>query len=316
MDNNIKSPWPGPAGMIPVTSGRADDANVYNRSYLDSIHVEMRVIDAVEPSLKTIIFGEEFDSPIMMPAFSHLNKVLKNGKKPMLEYAKAARDLHTVNWVGMEPDEEYAEIAAEGARTVRIIKPFADHGMILEQIRFAIEHGAIAVGVDIDHVPGTNGRYDIVDGLPLGPVLLSDLKEYVKAAGNTPFIAKGVLSVQDALKCKDAGCAGIVISHHHGRIPFGVAPLMVLPKIKVALAGSGISLFVDCGIDTGFDGYKGLALGADAVSVGRGILKPLLQEGAEGVRETIGKMNEQLSELMMDTCVKDTRSFDASVLYL
>lgn len=316
MDNNIKSPWPGPAGMIPVTSGRADDANVYNRSYLDSIHVEMRVIDAVEPSLKTIIFGEEFDSPIMMPAFSHLNKVLKNGKKPMLEYAKAARDLHTVNWVGMEPDEEYAEIAAEGARTVRIIKPFADHEMILDQIRFAIEHGAIAVGVDIDHVPGTNGRYDIVDGLPLGPVLLSDLKEYVKAAGNTPFIAKGVLSVQDALKCKDAGCAGIVISHHHGRIPFGVAPLMVLPKIKAALAGSGISLFVDCGIDTGYDAYKALALGADAVSVGRGILKPLLQEGAEGVRETIGKMNEQLSELMMYTCVKDTRSFDASVLYL
>lgn len=316
MDNNIKSPWPGPAGMIPVTSGRADDANVYNRSYLDSIHVEMRVIDAVEPSLKTIIFGEEFDSPIMMPAFSHLNKVLKNGKKPMLEYAKAARDLRTVNWVGMEPDKEYAEIAAEGARTVRIIKPFADHEMILDQIRFAIEHGAIAVGVDIDHVPGTNGRYDIVDGLPLGPVLLSDLKEYVKAAGNTPFIAKGVLSVQDALKCKDAGCAGIVISHHHGRIPFGVAPLMVLPKIKAALAGSGISLFVDCGIDTGYDAYKALALGADAVSVGRGILKPLLQEGAEGVRETVGKMNEQLSELMMYTCVKDTRSFDASVLYL
>ncbi len=316
MDNNIKSPWPGPAGMIPVTSGRADDANVYNRSYLDSIHVEMRVIDAVEPSLKTIIFGEEFDSPIMMPAFSHLNKVLKNGKKPMLEYAKAARDLHTVNWVGMEPDEEYAEIAAEGARTVRIIKPFADHEMILDQIRFAIEHGAIAVGVDIDHVPGTNGRYDIVDGLPLGPVLLSNLKEYVKAAGNTPFIAKGVLSMQDALKCKDAGCAGIVISHHHGRIPFGIAPLMVLPKIKAALASSGISLFVDCGIDTGYDAYKALALGADAVSVGRGILKPLLQEGAEGVRETIGKMNEQLSELMMYTCVKDTRSFDASVLYL
>lgn len=316
MDNNIKSPWPGPAGMIPVTSGRADDANVYNRSYLDSIHVEMRVIDAVEPSLKTIIFGEEFDSPIMMPAFSHLNKVLKNGKKPMLEYAKAARDLRTVNWVGMESDEEYAEIAAEGARTVRIIKPFADHEMILDQIRFAIEHSAIAVGVDIDHVPGTNGRYDIVDGLPLGPVLLSDLKEYVKAAGNTPFIAKGVLSVQDALKCKDAGCAGIVISHHHGRIPFGIAPLMVLPEIKAALAGSGISLFVDCGIDTGYDAYKALALGADAVSVGRGILKPLLQEGAEGVRETVGKMNEQLSELMMYTCVKDTRSFDASVLYL
>ena len=59
----------------------------------------------------------------------------------------------------------------------------------------------------------------------------------MKAAGNVPFVAKGVLSVQDAMKCKEAGCAGIVISHHHGRIPFGIAPLMVLPKIKANLAG-------------------------------------------------------------------------------
>lgn len=316
MNDNVQSPWPGPAGLIPVTSGRADDANVFNRSYLDAIHVEMRVIDAVEPSLKTTIFGEEFASPIMMPAFSHLNKVGKDGRKPMQEYARAAKELNTLNWVGMEPDEEYAEIAAEGARTVRIIKPFADHSIILNQIRFAIEQGTIAVGVDIDHVPGTDGKYDVVDGIPLGPVMLSDLKAFVKAAGTVPFVAKGVLSVQDAVKCKEAGCQAIVVSHHHGRIPFGIAPLMVLPRIKEALKGSGISIFVDCGIDSGYDAYKALALGADAVAVGRGILKPLLQQGSTGVKEKIQKMNEQLSELMMYTCVKDTRSFDASVLYL
>ena len=316
MNDNVQSPWPGPAGLIPVTSGRADDANVFNRSYLDSIHVEMRVIDAVEPSLKTTIFGEEFASPIMMPAFSHLNKVGKDGRKPMQEYARAAKELNTLNWVGMEPDEEYAEIAVEGARTVRIIKPFADHSIILNQIRFAIEQGAIAVGVDIDHVPGTDGKYDVVDGIPLGPVMLSDLKAFVKAAGIVPFVAKGVLSVQDAVKCKEAGCQAIIVSHHHGRIPFGIAPLMVLPRIKEALKGSGISIFVDCGIDSGYDAYKALALGADAVAVGRGILKPLLQQGSTGVKEKIQKMNEQLSELMMYTCVKDTRSFDASVLYL
>ena len=47
------SPWPGPAGLIPVTSGKADDANLHNRSYLDRIHLEMRVIDSVEPDLRT-----------------------------------------------------------------------------------------------------------------------------------------------------------------------------------------------------------------------------------------------------------------------
>lgn len=69
MEEKIKSPWPGPEGLIPVTSGRADDANIINRRYLDSMMVEMRVIGAVEPNLETEIFGRKFSSPIMMPAF-------------------------------------------------------------------------------------------------------------------------------------------------------------------------------------------------------------------------------------------------------
>ena len=315
MNDEIKSPWPGPKGLIPVTSGRADDANVYNRNYLDSIHLEMRVINSVEPDLSVSIFGEKYSSPIMTPAFSHLNKVGADGKRPMVQYAEAAAQMQVLNWVGMEPDSDFKEILESGAKTVRIIKPFADHSEIIKQMEFAKAHGAVAVGVDVDHIAGTNGKYDVVDGIPMGPVLLEDLKTYVKAAG-LPFIAKGILSVQDALLAKEAGCAGIVVSHHHGRIPFGIAPAQILPKIRQTLDGSGITIFADCGVDTGYDAYKLLALGADAVSVGRGILAPLLKEGRDGVVNKITKMNEELSELMMYTGVKDTKSFDPSVLYL
>ena len=52
-----KSPWPWPKELIPVTSGKAEDANVYNRNFLDNIHIEMRVIDSLEPDLTTKIFG-------------------------------------------------------------------------------------------------------------------------------------------------------------------------------------------------------------------------------------------------------------------
>lgn len=315
MNDEIKSPWPGPKGLIPVTSGRADDANVYNRNYLDSIHLEMRVINSVEPDLSVSIFGEKYSSPIMTPAFSHLNKVGADGKRPMVQYAEAAAQMQVLNWVGMEPDSDFKEILESGAKTVRIIKPFADHSEIIKQMEFAKAHGAVAVGVDVDHIAGTNGKYDVVDGIPMGPVLLEDLKTYVKAAG-LPFIAKGILSVQDALLAKEAGCAGIVVSHHHGRIPFGIAPAQILPKIRQTLEGSGITIFADCGVDTGYDAYKLLALGADAVSVGRGILTPLLKEGRDGVVNKMTKMNEELSELMMYTGVKDTKSFDPSVLYL
>ena len=314
MENKKNNPWPGPEGLIPVTSGKADDANVINRRYLDSLLVEMRVIDSVKPCLTTRIFGREFSSPIMMPAFSHLNKVGKNGRKPMEEYALAAKQLRLLNWVGMEPDGEYAGIAAVDAPTVRIIKPFADHDIILEQIDFAVKHGAIAVGVDIDHIANKDGGYDVVDGHPLGPVMLADLKDYVKAA-RVPFVAKGVLSVNDALKARDAGCKAVLVSHHHGRIPFGIPPTAVLPRIKDALQGSGMMIFCDCGIDTGYDAYKALALGADAVAVGRGILAPLLKEGTEGVVRKIRQMNEQLSELMLYTGIKDTDSFDSSIIH-
>lgn len=69
MDNQVKQQWPGPTGLIPVTSGKAEDANIHNRNFLDHILVEMRVIDATEPDLTTEIFGQKFNSPTIMAAF-------------------------------------------------------------------------------------------------------------------------------------------------------------------------------------------------------------------------------------------------------
>lgn len=77
-----------------------------------------------------------------------------------------------------------------------------------------------------------------------------------------------------------------------------------------------MTIFVDCSMDTGYDAYKALALGADAVSVGRGILAPLLKEGKDGVVNKVKRMNEELSELMLYTGINDTKSFDPSVLYI
>ena len=307
--------WPGPPGLIPVTDGSAKDANVIARNYLDAITVEMRIVDAVEADLSCEIFGRRFSSPIMTPAFSHLNKVGKDGKKPMVEYALAAREMDVLNWVGMEPDEEFGEILETGAPSVRIIKPFKDHDRVLSEMEYAVQHGAFAVGMDIDHVFGANGKYDVVDGIELGPVTKEDLTAYVKNAG-VPFIAKGVLSVSDALKCAEAGVSGIFVSHHHGRIPYGIPPVQVLPEIRKALEGSGIAIFCDCHMDSGYDAFKALALGADAVSAGRGILPPLLKDGKEGVVKKMTRMNEELKELMGYTGFGTVSSISDDVLYL
>lgn len=314
-EKEISSPWPGPKGMIPVTSGQADDANFHNRAYLDSILVEMRIIDAVKPNLTTEIFGRKYSSPLTLAALSHLNKVLPDkSRKPMQEKVAAAKKMNVLNWIGMESDEDYREMVKVAGDTVRIVKPFADHERIVKELQLAEKLGAVAVGMDIDHVPGENGDYDVVDGIPLGPLTFTNLRRYVKAT-KLPFVAKGVLSVRDATKARDAGASAIVVSHHHGRIPFGVPPLKILPEIKKALKGSKMTIFVDGSLMSGYDAYKALALGADAVLIGRGILPELLKDGQAGTEAKIEKLNEELSQIMLYTGIPDTKSFDSSVLH-
>ena len=70
-----------------LTNEKAENANLYNRNFLDSIHIAMRVIDSVEPNLTAKIFGEEYSSPIMMTVFSHLNKVGKEEFNKLSSFA-------------------------------------------------------------------------------------------------------------------------------------------------------------------------------------------------------------------------------------
>lgn len=310
-----RGPWPGEKGVIPEPPQNAADSNRITREYMDNILVEARLLDSGKPDITMELFGEKFSSPIMMPAFSHLNSVLKNGRKPMQEYAQAAKDLNLVNFVGMEPDEEFASIASVGARTIRIIKPFADWEIIYSQIEAAQKSGAFGVGIDIDHAFGTDGNFDVVDGYTMAPLSSDALAEFISYA-KVPFVVKGVMSVQDAVRSAQAGAAAVFVSHHHGRIPFSVAPLQVLPDICRALRRFDIKIFVDCGIMDGRDAYKALAMGADAVSVGRGILPGLLKEGTPAVEKKVQKMNEELGEMMGYTGVKSLKEMDSSVLWM
>lgn len=293
---------------------RLSDANIITRNYLDSILVEERLVDSVLPSLEIEFFGETFAGPIMTPAFSHLPAYHGRELTGLEEYSIAAKNLGIVNWCGMMENDMFAKLAATGARTVRIIKPYEDREKILDQMVFAERSGALAVGIDIDHIFG-KGQYDVVLGERMAPQTKEDLQSYVKTTG-LPFVVKGVLSVQDAVKCAEAGVKGIVVSHHHGRMPYAVPPLMVLPEIAKALKGSGVKIVVDCSIDTGADAYKALALGADGVSVGRVILPSLEEKGVAGAEQYIKEMNDELSMMMSFTGFSGIKELDASALWI
>ena len=279
------------------------------RDYFDSLLIETRYVDAGLPSTEMTLFGETFRTPVMTAALSHLHNTARNG---MTLYARAAALSGAVHWVGMGSDEELEEIVATGARTIKIIKPHADNREVVRKIEHAVKVGCMAVGMDIDHAFNGKGGYDDVFGLPMKAKSTDELKDFVEVAG-VPFVVKGVLSVKDAEKCLKAGCAGLVVSHHHGMVQYAVPPLMALPDILSATGGE-VPVFVDCGIESGMDAYKCLALGAKAVSVGRHLM-PLLKDGAEAVAGRIDEMTAELAGVMSRTGVRTLDKMDATVIH-
>ena len=282
--------------------------DIITREYFDSLLLKTRYLDSDIPSTSMTLFGEKFDTPIMTAALSHLHNTAENG---MVTYAKAAALSNAVHWVGMGEDEELEAVLATGARSIKIIKPHADNAEVFRKIEHAVSHGCFAVGMDIDHAFNSNGGYDNVFGLAMKPKSTEELAEFV-AAAKVPFIVKGVLSPEDAEKSVKAGAAGVVVSHHHGMMQYSVPPLLVLPEILSAVGGS-VPVFVDCGIESGMDAYKCLALGAAAVSVGRHLM-PLLKQGPEAVAARIKEMTAELAGVMARTGVKSLKDIDPSVI--
>lgn len=278
------------------------------RAYLDSLLLEVRHLDSVMPDTGMELFGHHFDTPVMTAALSHLHNTCENG---MAEFARGAAMANAVCFSGMGPREELEGMIDTGAKVVKIIKTYQDRDSIYDKIRHAESYGALAVGMDIDHAFSHNG-YDCIEGMEMRPLSTDELKDFVKST-RLPFVIKGVLSVQDALKCKEAGVKGIVVSHHNGRLQYSLPPLMVLPEIMQAV-GNSMEVFVDCSLESGIDVYKCLALGAKACCIGRPLMKRLGEKGAEGVREGIEEITRDLRYTMAMTCAKDLGSIDPSVM--
>lgn len=113
-----------------------------------------------------------------------------------------------------------------------------------------------------------------------------------------PVLVKGVQRVTDAERLLRLGVQGLVASNHGGRALDGMpAPLRVLPQLRQAL-GSQVPILLDSGIRSGYDVFKALALGADAVLIGRPFLYGLAVAGALGVAHVLRLLRDEL-ELCM-----------------
>lgn len=275
------------------------------REYMDSLLVESRLVGAVRPSTKFEFLGEVFDTPIMTAALSHID---------LAGMAEGALKAGAPVSVGMGDNETLGAVLKTGAKVMKIVKPYADPEMVFSRIRFAEENGAVAVGMDIEHsIHADSPEPDCVLGLQMKLPSLEELRSFIQST-KLPFFIKGALSVSDAQRCQALGCAGIILSHHNGLMRYAVPPVRLLPKIRAAV-GSGLLLIADGGMESGYDAFKALALGADAVTVGRPLMPPLKEKGPDGVTEVLTTMTAQLQAMMYRTGSPDLKHIDPSVIW-
>ena len=112
------------------------------------------------------------------------------------------------------------------------------------------------------------------------------------------LLLKGILNVADAVRAADLGCEGIVISNHGGRqLDSCVTPLDMLPQIAAAV-GSRMTTVVDSGFRRGTDIVKALALGANAVMLGRATLYGLAAAGPDGVERALEILTSEIDRVL------------------
>ena len=118
--------------------------------------------------------------------------------------------------------------------------------------------------------------------------------EWLRSVSSLPLVVKGILTSEDAVLACEAGAEGVVVSNHGGRQLDGVAASIdALPEVVEAV-GDRAEVLMDGGIRRGTDVVKALALGAQAVLVGRAPLYGLAVGGAEGVERVLELLREEV----------------------
>jgi isopentenyl diphosphate isomerase/L-lactate dehydrogenase-like FMN-dependent dehydrogenase len=297
-------------GEIPGLGGRGDGRSfTVCRDFFKSVKIEMDTVhEEFEPDLSVEMFGKKFDvpffaAPIGGMSFNYTNYMTEE------EYSDAivngCREAGTLPWTGDGPKDDYFSstlpyIKAAGGVAISTMKPWTKE-KVMNQIEMLKETGAIGWSMDIDSAAHQNLK---LMGKPVETKTVEQLREFAQAAG-IPFVVKGIMTAKAALKCKEAGAYGIVVSSHGGRVmEDNPCPASLVEEIRAA-CGNNFKIIVDGGIRTGGDVFKCIALGADAVLIGRPFSVAAHGGRAEGVKLYVQKIKEELREIMI---MSDCRS--------
>jgi 4-hydroxymandelate oxidase len=291
----------------------------------------LRAVSAVDTA--TRLLGTEFATPVAVAPTGYHGLAHPEGELATAAGAASAGALFVLSTRSSRRIEDVAEVvAAAGGTWWFQVYVMRDRDLTAGLVRRAVAAGAAALVLTADTPVVGRKRRNSEEAVGdqdflvnLGP--LADLTTAAQAAdvtfadlgwlseisgGRLPVVVKGVLRADDAGACREHGAAAVIVSNHGGRQLDGALPSAVaLPDVACGLRAdggpAGCEVYADGGIRTGEDALAALALGAQAVFLGRPALWALACGGADGVRSLVTGLTGDLAHAMALAGAADIR---------
>jgi isopentenyl diphosphate isomerase/L-lactate dehydrogenase-like FMN-dependent dehydrogenase len=283
-----------------------------------------RLVDVSSVDMSVELFGKRYASPIILAPIGDQQQVHEGGE---IATAKAALRRKTLMICSTMTNASIGEIAAVGGDVWFQLYPSANRNFMKKLMDDAKAAGCDTIVLTIDGPTRGNreasrwfqltrrrqkdsseprniprlGNFENFSGpKPVGdPSLTWEDLAWFRDRTDLNFMLKGIVTHEDARLCRKYGVDGIVVSNHGGRqMGSGRGTLDVLPEIVAELKGR-MPVLLDGGIRRGTDAYKALALGADAVCIGRPYMWGLGAYGEDGVDKCLSILNRELKHSMM-----------------
>ncbi len=286
-------PGPGAKGSGKVA--------IRNYEAWQDIYVNMdTIVPDGEIDTKFTLFGHTLAYPVLAAPMGAVGEHFSDALTQKEYDTALIRGCHQAGIAAFTGDglhDEYFPNACkaieENGFGIPTIKPWSRQ-RVLDRIDTAKSCGVKVLCMDID---GAGLPFLRNMNPPSGSKSAEELREIIRYA-DVPFILKGIMTVEGAKKALDAGAAGIVVSNHGGRVMDQTpATACVLPEIAEAV-GQDMVVLVDGGIRTGIDVFKAIALGADAVMIGRPFASCIYGAGEEGIAAYVRQLADELSDAM------------------
>lgn len=288
---------PGPGSKAPG-NGANDNYNAWRKIKLNMD----TIVPNTEIDTSTELFGRKLSFPLVSGPIGSI-RMQFNPTDDIRDFndqcMAACENMGLLHFYSTGLQKEIQEANAKSRRAhgncgVPIINPEDDAEIIRQMDYCSSELAPPAIGVVVDsaglpHLKACNGT---------GGTKSIDQLRLLKENAQVPFIVKGIMTPESALKAIDAGADAIIVSNHGGRaLAETPATAEVLEEIADAVQKRA-KIIVDGGIRSGLDLFKAYALGADACLICRPVLISYYGAGQEGMECYFSKLLDELKDTM------------------